>query len=127
MWTYEQSTGQLYDPSGKFFNEGYSGYGVGLNNPLMQAVRDVGPIPIGLYMMGIPVDSPIHGPYAIPLIPDSTTDLFGRVDFMCHGERLKGPRFLASNGCVIQSPIEKRQEMYASGDRGFLVVDRLDG
>jgi hypothetical protein len=43
-WTYKQSTGEL-DHNGAAIGAGYSGHGAGLNNPAMQNVHDVGPIP----------------------------------------------------------------------------------
>lgn len=45
MWTYKQSTGSLSDPSGKSWGFGFSGQGAGLNNPLYQNERNIGPIP----------------------------------------------------------------------------------
>ncbi|MGO9260313.1 MAG: hypothetical protein ACLQU1_29000 [Bryobacteraceae bacterium] len=51
MWTYNQLTGALShnaQPAGT----GYSGMGPGKNNPAMQDVHDVGPIPKGKWHMG---------------------------------------------------------------------------
>lgn len=63
--TYWQSTGQIvcinedaadnvyYSSSG-----GYSGKGPGKNNPSMQDVKDIGPIPQGSWMVGDTYNSP---------------------------------------------------------------------
>jgi hypothetical protein len=56
-YTYSQSTGQL-----KLYSEvlgiGYSGKGKGRNDPAMQDVKDVGPIPAGEYEMIMRVADP---------------------------------------------------------------------
>jgi hypothetical protein len=122
MWTYEQSTGLMIDPTGMIVGEGYSGGGQGKNNPLMQAIRDVGPIPQGSYTMESPVDSKTHGPYAIHLIPDAENDMFGRDEFLCHGDSIIAPG-TASEGCIIQNH-ETRIKMWESGDHRLQVVDK---
>ncbi|MPW09303.1 hypothetical protein GCT19_27215 [Paraburkholderia sp. CNPSo 3155] len=45
-WTHSQSSGTL-SRDGSLVARGYSGHGAGKNNPVMQAVRSVGPIPEG--------------------------------------------------------------------------------
>ena len=60
-WEYSQSTGYLYkiDSEGKreHIATGYSGYDKGLNNPEMENVSYVGPIPRGLWKIGPQEDS----------------------------------------------------------------------
>ena len=55
MWTYSQATGQL-SKNGVLIGTGYSGAGLsmatGRNNPVMQAIPNQGPIPVGLYLIG---------------------------------------------------------------------------
>ncbi len=46
MWTYAQKTGSLLQ-DGQAVATGYSGFDEGKNNPAMQAIHDVGPIPQG--------------------------------------------------------------------------------
>ena len=45
-WTYSQTSGEL-DQDGNKVATGYSGAGIGKNNPVMQNVHNVGPIPQG--------------------------------------------------------------------------------
>lgn len=124
MWTYEQSTGRMFDPSGILAGEGYSGSPEGKNNSLMQALSFIGPIPCGWYTMQPPVNSHTHGPYAIALVPDVTNEMFGRDAFMIHGDSVVHPGN-ASEGCIIQSRAT-RVTMWESHDTRVLVVDRYD-
>jgi hypothetical protein len=123
MFTYEQSTGRLLDPHGILSNLCYSGaFGPNQNNPASQSIPDEGPIPEGFYTMDTPYDHGTKGSYFIPLIPDGDNVMFGRGSFACHGERLLPPPGYASDGCIISSPIEKRQAMWTSGDHRLQVV-----
>lgn len=133
MWTYEQSTGRLFDPNGKFCAHGYSGGGTdpndaaaiaGKNNPTMQDVHFVGPTPEGIWIVGAPVNSAVHGPYALPLVPDVGTDTFGRDHFLMHGDSVVRPGF-ASDGCVIE-PFDARVQLWESGDHRLYVVGKLE-
>ena len=103
MWKYEQSTGQLFNPEGELVARGYSGHGSGLNNPAMQAVHDIGPIPQGEYAIGPFFDDlGGKGPIVAHLVPCVGTQTFGRSGFMIHGDNAQGDRS-ASHGCVILS------------------------
>jgi hypothetical protein len=121
MWTYEQSTGKMYDPSGALTGEGYSGAPEGKNNSLMQAVHNIGPIPVGTYTMLEPVNSHVHGPYAIPLDPNPLNEMFGRDGFMCHGDSKIEPG-TASEGCIIM-PHPVRVAMWESKDHQLEVIE----
>ena len=123
MWTWEQSTGKMFNLSGEFYCDGYSGSPEGKNNTLMQAVRDVGPIPIGSYTIEAPVDSKVHGPYALALMPDSMNDMFGRSGFMIHGDSLVAPG-TASEGCII-IPRSAREAIWESNDHHLQVVEEM--
>ena len=69
MWTYAQKTGALLR-NGQAAGTGYSGFDNGKNNPAMQAVSNVGPIPQGSWtIVGPPFNSPDHGPYVLRLEP----------------------------------------------------------
>lgn len=68
MFTYKQSTGQLYH-EGELIATGYSGYGAGKNCSAMQDKRDVGPLPRGTYAIGKPHDTTSHGPFVMQLAP----------------------------------------------------------
>ena len=121
MWTYEQSTGGMFNPEGELAGTGYSGSPEGKNNTLMQAIHNVGPIPVGWYTLQGPVDSHVHGRYAIPLEPDQLNEMFGRTGFMCHGDSMTNPGD-ASEGCIIM-PHEVRVSMWESNDHRLQVVE----
>ena len=119
MWTYDQSTGNLSE-NGAPAGVGSSGFGEGKNNPAMQNVHDVGPIPQGLYMIGPPQDTATHGPHVMALTPVDGTNTFGRDGFLIHGDSIANPG-TASHGCIILArPI--RDEISASGDNQIQVV-----
>lgn len=103
MWTYFQRTGGIVSPEGVHVGDGYSGHGPGVNNPAMEAVRGVGPIPEGLYTMGeIIEEHPDLGAWVIPLVPDPGNQMFGRDDFFIHGDEVEHPGAEdASHGCIV--------------------------
>ena len=124
MWTFEQATGKLYSKSGVCVAQGYAGGNCGKNpggknNPKMQGVKGVGPLPQGIYTLGTPVLQSKLGPFAIPLLPDKTNVMFGRGDFFCHGDTT--PSGNASEGCIIM-PRAIRNDMIASGERITVVA-----
>jgi len=124
MWIYEQRTGYLIAPDGtKLEPAGYAGHGAGLNNPAMQDDRDVGPLPQGFYTVGAAIeDDPEVGKYALPLIPDTSNEMYGRDDFYCHGDDIRNPgKHLASDGCMVQPPAN-RQALGTSSDKRLKVV-----
>lgn len=125
MWTYAQATGSLYAPDGELVACGYSGSGDGKNNPALQAVHDVGPIPCGDWRIGAPIDlqGGPHGPFVLPLTALHGTETFGRDGFLIHGDRIDAPG-TASQGCVIL-PKPIRQQIAASGDVHFHVQESI--
>lgn len=120
MWLYEQSTGKLSSTESAFIAFGYSGADAGKNNPTMQSVRDLGPIPQGIYAIGAPFDSIDHGPFAMRLAPDAANEMFGRSGFLMHGDSREHPG-CASRGCIILSR-DARKTVAASGDRELHVL-----
>lgn len=112
-WRYVQSVGQL-SHDGQIEGRGYSGAGDGKNNPSMQDVPNVGPIPVGLYTIEEPIDTKTHGPYVMHLMPDAENDMFGRSAFMMHGDSVVNPG-TASEGCIIM-PRTVREKVWQSGD-----------
>ena len=119
-WTYAQKTGELQQ-DGKHVATGYSGAGGGKNNPNMQAVPNVGPIPQGDWtIVGPPVNTPDHGPYVLKLQPSAETNTFGRSGFLMHGNSIESPG-CASHGCVIL-PRPVREQVWNSGDMQLEVV-----
>lgn len=122
MWIYAQASGALVY-NGEVEGYGYSGGGEGKNNPDMQNVIGVGPIPCGVYAIGEPENTIDHGPFAMPLIPDAANQMFGRSGFMMHGDSIAHPGE-ASEGCIIM-PRDVRNQVWNSGDRGLTVVARI--
>jgi hypothetical protein len=99
---------------------GYAGRGVGKNNPLMQNVSNVGPLPAGTYTIESPVDTETHGLYVLWLTPDPMNEMFGRTGFGIHGDSIDNPGN-ASEGCIVLPRIT-REAIWESGDRQLLVV-----
>ena len=103
--TYHQSTGAIRcvdNQTGRVVADGtgYSGRGLGLNNPDMQNVEDTGPLPQGSYNLGPPTNE--KGPLTIPLRPRPGTNLGGRTGgFLIHGDN-NARNHSASHGCIIQ-------------------------
>jgi Tlde1 domain len=119
MWVYRQITGELIRPDDTVAATGYAGGNggqnpEGINNHDMQNIKNIGPIPVGYYTRGEVVLKSHLGPFAIPLIPDSDNEMWGRSGFYMHGDRADPPRS-ASDGCIIM-PRAIREEFYASKD-----------
>ena len=120
MWTYAQKTGDLLF-NGQLVGAGYSGFDNGKNNPSMQAVADLGPIPQGEWtIVGPPINTPTHGPFVLRLEPSNGTNLFGRSGFLMHGDSIESPG-TASHGCIIM-PRNIREQVWQSGDTALQVV-----
>ena len=76
-----------------------------------------------MYTMKEPIDSAVHGKYAIPLVPDLENEMYGRDHFMLHGDSVVRPGF-GSDGCIIQF-YGTRVKMWESPDHRLQVVDRM--
>ncbi len=100
VWQYNQLTGELIR-NGQVVGTGYSGSrsGGGLNNPAMENVRGVGPIPSGPWRIGSPYDHDRKGPVTMRLTPDGHA-AHGRTGFLIHGDSLSNPGD-ASEGCIV--------------------------
>jgi len=118
-WTYNQASGVL-SHDGEVIATGYSGHGLGENNPSLQDEPMVGPIPQGRYQIGPSFDSETHGPMVMRLTPEPDTNTFGRGGFLIHGDSILKPGS-ASLGCVIM-PRLVRVEISASDDKVLEVV-----
>jgi len=125
MWIWDQSAGTL-SRDGELVSRGYSGKSRGKNNPALQGLRGVGPIPTGRWLMtGVVMKHPKLGPYVIRLDKidskpgDDTDEVTGRGAFRIHGDNATGT---ASEGCIIL-PRAVREQMWRSGDRGIEVVE----
>src|SRR5690606_14747144 len=119
-WEYSQSTGEL-KLNGAYVATGYSGAGEGKNNPDMQHLRNVVPIPRGSYHIGSPRNSGSRGRHVMDLTPYGHNAL-GRTEFLIHGDSISNPGN-ASEGCIIL-PRNIRERISASGDNLLEVVDR---
>src|SRR5215831_770167 len=89
----------------------------GFNNPQMGSVKDVGPLPVGLYRIeGPPFTHPLRGPYCLRLIPDRGTEMYGRDGMLIHGKPLP-PRDIrtGSDGCLCADH-DVRMKIYQSAD-----------
>jgi hypothetical protein len=123
MWTYAQKSGDL-SQNGQHVATGYSGFDNGKNNPAMQAIANLGPIPQGEWtIVGPPVNSPDHGPFVLHLQPANGTNTFGRSGFLMHGDSIESPG-CASHGCIIM-PRAIREQVWNSGDTDMEVVPAL--
>ncbi len=125
MWTYVQKTGELLR-DGRHEAFGYAGFDdpisaqQGKNNPDLQTVHEVGPIPIDKYSIGGHEDTLKHGPCVLPLTPDPANQMFGRDGFLIHGDS-KHETGTASRGCIIMDgPV--RNDIAESGDRSLEVI-----
>jgi hypothetical protein len=119
MWTYSQTTGAL-SVNGRSVGIGYSGHGLGKNNPAMQKTRNIGPIPQGTYQIGPAHQDSKTGPVSMNLTPIQGTNTFGRDAFLIHGDSIRAPG-TASDGCIILS-LGIRQQVANSLDKTLTVT-----
>lgn len=84
-----------------FEGHGYSGHGDGRNNPDMENVPNVGPIPRGKYSLELcnPEEHPRLAAPVFRLHPMPGTNVFNRSGFLIHGDNKIHD---ASEGCIIQ-------------------------
>ena len=108
--TYAQGLGVLSCKNG-FLATGYAGADEGKNNPAMQDVKNVGPLPRGRYTISGPecvgtafpcpdchgATAHRHGPDVLRLHPVEGNEMFGRAGFLIHGSNAAGT---ASEGCI---------------------------
>lgn len=99
----------------------YSGAGEGLNNPDMEDVKRIGPIPKGLYR--IPLWLPKHpskGPIVARLVPVDH-DARGRTGFLIHGDNSTPAPNDGSWGCIV-APRSTREWLRGSGEQQLTVL-----
>lgn len=120
---YSQSSGALWLADSKngraFVAYGYSGKGSGQNQPGSEAIRSHGPIPGGMWRIGVAIVHPTLGQAAIPLSPVGHS-AHGRSGFYIHGDNRKADRS-ASSGCIIL-PWNVRQCIIACCCRALEVI-----
>lgn len=114
-FTYSQSSGEFAanDIDEDFVTRCASGHGEGLNNPAMERVIGIGPIPRGSYFIGRAGDHIRLGEEVMPLTPFSSNDMFGRDDFYIHGAEI-GTTIMepgdSSDGCILMER-DKRETL----------------
>jgi hypothetical protein len=102
----------------KVAEDGYSGFDYGKDNPDMERVPFMGPIPRGEYRIIWPHTSS-KGPITPALRPVGHT-AHERTDFLIHGDSINNPGN-ASRGCIIlRRPV--REAIINSGDRSLEVI-----
>jgi len=120
-WVYNSANGVL-SHEGRLIGVGYSGHDEGVNNPLVNNLHGIGPIPCGIWSIGDPVEHPQLGPLAFPLMPQENTETYGRSGFFIHGDSLEHPGAeQASHGCIVM-PRNIRLAILNSSDRVLEVV-----
>src|SRR5271169_2932681 len=125
MRTFQQSTGQILRPDWTLLTVGYAGGDCGMapsgkNNPAMQNLHNIGPLPQGKYVMVAVEDHPKLGPFTIVLVPDPANVMYGRSLFRIHGDSIKSPGN-ASDGCIVCARFA-REELWASSDHDLQVI-----
>jgi hypothetical protein len=123
MWQFEQLTGKLSKDGILVSPDCYSGrWPDGYNNPAMEAVPDVGPIPCGLWTIGAPYEDGKLGRYVMDLTPAKGTVTYGRSLFRMHGKPLPPADIRSgSEGCICADYVT-RQRVYQSADTQLTVV-----
>lgn len=119
-WTYNSATGGLYH-NGTYIETGYAGHGAGVNDPSMQSISRVGPLPTGRYTIGPQYYSPNTGRATMALTPAPTNQMYGRSAFRIHGDNSQRNR-TASEGCMIFNR-DIRDQIANSGDTDLVVED----
>ena len=122
MLTYSQTNGTVTNDSGIVIASGWSGNHNGKNNPLMQNVPCIGPLPQGLYT--ICAWEALHdhlGQMVAFLRPDKGNEMFGRGDFFMHGPS-STHYGQESKGCIV-IPHDDRETVKYTGETDLLVVE----
>lgn len=98
---YSQTTG-IISRDGIQLGHGWAGQHDGKNNPAMQNIRGVGPLPQGWYTIDPWEDQHGHlGPMVAHLTPDASNEMFGRDAFYIHGPSLGANYGQESMGCIV--------------------------
>lgn len=122
MITFIREIGTILE-DGIALGPGYSGAGAGINNPALEHVHDVGPLPAGDYIIELPPEDTVeHGPFVLVLTPKAGTNTYGRSGFLIHGDSKTHPG-QASKGCLVASlPIREKIAESAKQDPTLRVV-----
>lgn len=123
-WSYNSRTGQVRQ-DGAYVGRGYAGNGAGVNNPSMQHVSSVGPLPTGVYKIGVMQNNVTGSGHTLRnsmrLTPASTNSMYRRAGFLIHGDNRQRNQ-TASEGCIILSQ-DVRDKIFQSKDNVLVVED----
>lgn len=97
----------------------YAGKDAGKNNPHLEAVKNIGPIPRGEWIISDCQAHPRLGPLALRLWPCGHT-AHGRTEFFIHGDSVSRPGE-ASDGCIIL-PRGIRETIWDNHFRSLTVI-----
>jgi len=102
LLTYKQSTGEVRDEQGAFVALGWAGNTAGKNEPTMEHVRCIGPLPAGLYQVGPwEAQHPGLGPW-VARLTQIEGETFGRDAFYFHGPSMDPAHYgQESKGCIV--------------------------
>lgn len=120
MLVYKQSTGEL-SRNGTVIANGYSGGGLRyMNQGSAEADSNHGPVPVGLYHIGLSFAD--KGKYGSVLsLTPTGHDARGRSGFLIHGDSLNpNHQGHASEGCIIL-PLDVREAIWQGSDRSLSV------
>lgn len=119
MLTYSQPNGHITIRN-TFVGTGYSGHGVGLDNPDKEDMPNIGPIPRGEWeILRWDDHHGEKGPQVAVLSPVGH-NAHGRSAFLIHGDTAE-LNHTASHGCIIASRAI-RDALRASGETRLMVV-----
>lgn len=124
MIIFDRKAGTLtHEGSPQPFARGiWSGHGQAHNNPAMEKVQKIGPLPAGIYGIGVLEAQHGHlGRDVMALTPLPGTNTFGRSAFYMHGDSDGDVDFSASEGCII-APHNIRILVNAMTDRRIKVI-----
>ena len=121
MTRFQISSKQLTRADLTVLGPGYSGAPGHVDDASAMSEKSVGPIPIGSWTIGAPVDLPVLGPFCLPLKPELGTETFGRGGFWIHGDNDKHDES-ASHGCIVTARAI-REEIWSDPDHLLLVVE----
>ena len=121
MWTFQISAGAITDPKGAVLTrEAYSGHPPHVNDPHACGLKDVGPLPPGLYRIGGMTEDGRLGPCIMALTPVNVPGIGERGGFYIHGDNAAQDH-TGSDGCIV-APLAVRKAVVFSSDDQLLVV-----